>query len=62
MRIFCLARARYATIDKRYEVWGLDLSRQMLALAKKKVPRAKLTHQNMVSFRLLPESGLKTMN
>jgi SAM-dependent methyltransferase len=37
---------------KRYELWGLDLSNKMLAVAKSKVPHAKLFRRNMVSFRL----------
>jgi len=37
---------------KRYELYGLDLSSSMLAIARRKVPRATLSRQNMVSFRL----------
>lgn len=37
---------------KDYEVWGVDLSTKMLSIAKKKVPRAKLSRQDMVRFRL----------
>jgi SAM-dependent methyltransferase len=39
-------------LSKHYDVWGLDLSEQMLAIAKRKVPAAKLSRQNMVTFRL----------
>lgn len=39
-------------LSKHYDVSGLDLSRQMLALARKKVPHAKLSRQNMVKFHL----------
>ena len=35
-----------------YDVWGLDLSKKMLSLAKRKVPHARLSHQDMVKFRL----------
>src|SRR5262245_59312311 len=35
-----------------YDVWGLDLSKKMLSLAKRKVPQARLSHQDMVRFRL----------
>ena len=35
-----------------YELWGIDLSRKMLRLAKEKVPQARLSRQSMVSFRL----------
>ena len=37
---------------KDYEVWGVDLSRKMLSLAKKKVPQARLSRQDMVRFHL----------
>lgn len=39
-------------LAKHYEAWGLDQSKQMLAIARKKVPQAKLSRQNMVTFRL----------
>jgi SAM-dependent methyltransferase len=39
-------------LSERYDVWGLDLSRQMLAIARRKVPHAKLSRQNMVKFQL----------
>lgn len=35
-----------------YDVWGLDLSKKMLSLAKRKVPQARLSHQEMVRFSL----------
>lgn len=35
-----------------YEVSGLDLSNTMLSIARKKVPRAKLWHQDMVDFHI----------
>ncbi len=38
--------------SKHYQVHGLDLSKQMLSIAKQKVPQAKLSRQNMVTFRL----------
>jgi SAM-dependent methyltransferase len=37
---------------KGCDLYGLDLSSKMLAVAKKKVPRASLSRQNMESFRL----------
>lgn len=39
-------------LAKDYEVWGVDLSRKMLSIAKKKVPQARLFKQDMVKFRL----------
>ena len=39
-------------LSKHYDVWGLDRSRQMLAIARKKVPHARLSRQNMVKFQL----------
>jgi len=35
-----------------YEVSGLDMSRKMLSIARKKVPRSKLFRQDMVDFRI----------
>ncbi len=37
-------------LSKYYDVWGLDLSRKMLSIARKKVPEARLSRQNMVTF------------
>ncbi len=39
-------------LSKNYDVWGLDLSKQMLSIARKKVPLASLSCQNMVTFHL----------
>jgi SAM-dependent methyltransferase len=39
-------------LSKYYDVWGLDLSRNMLSIARKKVPEARLSRQNMVTFHL----------
>jgi SAM-dependent methyltransferase len=39
-------------LSKHYDVWGLDLSKQMLSIARRKVPQARLSRQNMVTFRL----------
>ena len=39
-------------LSKHYDVWGLDLSKQMLSIARKKVPPPRLSRQNMVNFRL----------
>lgn len=39
-------------LAKDYEVWGVDLSGQMLSIARKKVAKAKLFRQDMVTFRL----------
>jgi predicted TPR repeat methyltransferase len=42
-------------LSKHYDVWGLDLSKQMLSIARKKVPQARLSRQSMVTFHL-PQS------
>jgi predicted TPR repeat methyltransferase len=39
-------------LQDSYEVSGLDLSNKMLSIARKKVPRAKLWHQDMVDFQI----------
>jgi len=39
-------------LSKYYDVWGLDLSRKMLSIARKKVPEARLSRQSMVTFHL----------
>jgi len=39
-------------LQDAYEVSGLDVSRKMLSVARKKVPRSKLFRQDMVDFRI----------
>jgi cyclopropane fatty-acyl-phospholipid synthase-like methyltransferase len=39
-------------LAKDYNVSGVDLSKTMLAIARKKVPQAELSRQDMVSFNL----------
>lgn len=39
-------------LQDSYEVSGLDLSRKMLSIARKKVPHAKLSRQDMVDFKI----------
>lgn len=39
-------------LSRHYDVWGLDLSKQMLSIARKKVPQARLSRRNMVTFHL----------
>jgi SAM-dependent methyltransferase len=39
-------------LQHSYEVSGLDLSTKMLSIARKKVPRAKFTQQDMVDFQI----------
>lgn len=39
-------------LSAKYEVYGLDLSENMLEVARTKLPEAKFYHQNMVSFEL----------
>ena len=42
-------------LARDYEVWGLDLSKTMLSIAKKKLPEVKLFRRDMVRFQL-PEA------
>jgi SAM-dependent methyltransferase len=39
-------------LQDAYGVSGLDISRKMLSVARKKVPRSKLFRQDMVNFRI----------
>jgi SAM-dependent methyltransferase len=39
-------------LQDAYEVSGLDISRKMLSVARKKVPRSKLFRQDMVDFQI----------
>ena len=39
-------------LQDAYEVSGLDISGKMLSIARKKVPRAKLSRQDMVDFQI----------
>ena len=39
-------------LQDKYEVSGVDLSSKMLSIANKKVPRAKLSRQDMVDFQI----------
>lgn len=39
-------------LSKHYDVYGLDSSRQMLSIAREKVPQARLSRQDMVTFSL----------
>lgn len=39
-------------LSRDYDVWGLDLSKSMLSIARKKAPQATLVHQNMTTFQL----------
>ena len=39
-------------LAKSYQVFGLDLSKSMLALAKRKVPQATLYRRDMITFHL----------
>jgi SAM-dependent methyltransferase len=39
-------------LQDSYEVSGLDISKEMLSIARKKVPRAKLSRQDMVDFQI----------
>lgn len=51
LEIACGTGAILKLLPKKYEIYGLDISEEMLAAAKKKVSRAKLSHQDMRDFK-----------
>lgn len=52
LEIACGTGAVLGLLSESYEVTGLDQSRQMLAIARRKLPHVKLHRQDMRSFRL----------
>jgi SAM-dependent methyltransferase len=52
LEIACGTGAILKTLPKKYHLYGLDISQDMLALAKKKVPRAKFFRQDMRHFEI----------
>jgi SAM-dependent methyltransferase len=52
LEIACGTGAVLGFLADTYEVTGLDRSRQMLALARKKLPHIRFYRQSMTSFRL----------
>jgi len=52
LEIACGTGAILKLMEKQYEVSGLDLSKEMLSIAKKKIKKGNFYHQNMVSFSL----------
>jgi len=52
LELACGTGSVLKNLSKHYDVWGLDLSERMLSIARKKVPHARLSRQNMVTFRL----------
>jgi len=51
LEIACGTGAILKYLSKKYKVYGLDISEEMLSVAKKKVPKAKLSHQDMRNFK-----------
>ena len=52
LEIACGTGAILGFLTDTYEVTGLDRSRQMLALARKKLPHIRFYRQDMISFRI----------
>src|SRR4030042_1775288 len=52
LEIACGTGSVLQHLVKSYEVYGLDLSSEMLSLAKRKVPTGKFALQDMRSFKL----------
>lgn len=52
LELACGTGAVLKHLSKKFEVSGLDLSKGMLDVAKKEVPKAKLYHQNMANFKM----------
>lgn len=52
LELACGTGAILKPLSRRYSVWGLDLSPEMLALARRKVPAARLSLQDMSRFQL----------
>lgn len=52
LEIACGTGAVMGLLSEFYEVTGLDRSRNMLAIARKKLPQAKLHRQDMTKFSL----------
>ncbi|MFH1966267.1 MAG: class I SAM-dependent methyltransferase [Patescibacteria group bacterium] len=51
LEIACGTGSILKLLPKKFEIYGLDISKKMLAVAKKKIPRAKLSHQDMRDFK-----------
>jgi ubiquinone/menaquinone biosynthesis C-methylase UbiE len=52
LELACGTGAVLEPLAKDYVVSGLDLSSEMLKVAKKKLPKAKFYHQDMTNFKL----------
>ena len=52
LELACGTGSMLKHLGRYYEVSGIDLSRHMLSVARRKVPQAKLFQQNMVTFSL----------
>ena len=52
LELACGTGAILQGLAKSYDVVGLDMSSEMLSIARKKLPRARLVQKNMVAFSL----------
>ena len=52
LEIACGTGAILGVLSDTYEVTGLDRSRQMLAIARKKLSHIRFYRQNMTNFRI----------
>lgn len=52
LEIACGTGAILKLMEKQYEVSGLDLSKEMLSIAKKKIKKGNFYHKDMTSFLL----------
>jgi len=52
LEIACGTGAILKLMEKQYEVSGLDLSKEMLSIAKKKIKKGNFYHKDMTSFSL----------
>ena len=52
LELACGTGAILKPLSRKYEVFGLDASGEMLKAAREKLPKAKLYKQNMVNFKV----------
>lgn len=52
LELACGTGSVLSHLQDKYKVAGLDLSNQMLSIAKKKLPKVSLYHQSMIDFEI----------